>query len=129
MPCPKCASERFIKNGFLKQRQRYLCQECGFNYSTPHGHGKPKEMKRQALRLYLEGMGFRGIGRILGVSNVAVLKWMNLAADRLRMHLQREMPKQSKKISVMEWDELWHFVRKKSQNSGSGWQWIEKQWP
>ena len=31
------------------------------------------EIKRQALQLYLEGLGFRAIGRLLGVSNVAVL--------------------------------------------------------
>lgn len=70
-------------------------------------------MKQKAVHLYLEGMGFRGIGRILGVSNVAVLKWINLAADMLRNKLKQEMPKQSRKIATMEWDELWHFVRKK----------------
>jgi transposase len=34
---------------------------------------KPKSMKKQALHLYLEGLGFRSIGRLLGVSNVSVL--------------------------------------------------------
>lgn len=128
MPCPKCQSKDFIKNGFLKQRQRYLCKQCGYTYSTAHGHGKPKELKQKAVQLYLEGMGFRGIGRVLGISNVAVLKWMNLAADRLREYLQQEIPEQARKIAVMEWDELWHFVRKKSQNSGSGWPWTEIRW-
>ena len=118
-----------MKNGFLKGHQRYLCKACGHAYSILNGRGKPIEMKQKAVQLYLEGMGFRGIGRILGVSNVAVLKWINLAADKLRETLQKELPKQKKKIAVMEWDELWHFVRKKSQNSGSGSQWIETRWP
>ncbi|OAV63858.1 Transposase [Bacteroidales bacterium Barb6XT] len=37
---------------------------------------KPGSMKKQALRLYLEGSGFRSIGRLLGVSNVSVLNWI-----------------------------------------------------
>jgi DNA-binding NarL/FixJ family response regulator len=31
-------------------------------------------VKRQALQLYLEGLGFRSIGRFLGVSHVSVQK-------------------------------------------------------
>lgn len=41
---------------------------------SEHARGMPMEMKRQALHLYLEGLGFRAIGHLLGVSNVAVLK-------------------------------------------------------
>ncbi len=74
MICPKCSSKETCKNGFMKGSQRYLCRECDYTYTTPHGHGKPKDLKRKALELYLDGMGFRAIGRHLDVSNVAVLK-------------------------------------------------------
>lgn len=129
MPCPKCASKHFTKNGFRNKRQRFLCHECGYTYSTAYGHsGKPKELKQKAVELYLEGMGFRGIGRVLNVSNVSVLNWIRKAADRIRELLQTMLPKQAREISIMEWDELWHFVRKKSQNSGYGWLWIGLGW-
>ncbi|KAA6334071.1 hypothetical protein EZS27_017586 [termite gut metagenome] len=36
-------------------------------------------MKKQALHLYLEGLGFRSIGKLLGVSNATVLNWIPLA--------------------------------------------------
>ncbi|OON69206.1 hypothetical protein B0919_10850 [Hymenobacter sp. CRA2] len=29
-----------------------------------------------ALKLYLEGMGLRAIGRVLDVSNVTVMRWV-----------------------------------------------------
>ena len=120
MLCPQCSSENSCKNGFKDDRQRYLCKDCSFNYSTEHGRGKPKALKQQALELYLEGLGFRAIGRQLGVSNVAVLKWVRKAADILRTQLVHEIPTHKKAIKVMEFDEMWHFALKKSQKRGSG---------
>ena len=76
MHCPKCGSDDKRKAGFIGEKQRWLCKECGCKYTRSTSHGKPMEMKRQALHLYLEGLGFRAIGRLLGVSNVAVLKWI-----------------------------------------------------
>jgi transposase-like protein len=77
MNCPKCTCEKRVKSGIVKGRQRYKCKECGCNYTVElKSTGKSKSMKKQALHLYLEGLGFRSIGRILGVSNVSVLNWI-----------------------------------------------------
>ncbi|OAV75909.1 Transposase [Bacteroidales bacterium Barb7] len=74
MNCPKCSSGKKIKSGFAKGRQRYKCKDCGYNYTVElKSTAKPDLMKKQALRLYLEGSGFRSIGRLSGVSNVSVL--------------------------------------------------------
>ncbi len=71
--CPKCKSENFRKDGIVKKKQRYRCKEYNFRF-TVEQVGKPNKLKRDALILYLEGSGFRSIGRILGVSNVTILK-------------------------------------------------------
>lgn len=126
MTCPKCSSKETVKNGFMKGAQRYLCKECEYTYTTPHGKGKPKKIKRKALELYLEGLGFRAIGRTLDVSNVAVLKWVRLAAETLKEQLIQELPKQKREIQVMELDELWHYVLKKRVKLGFGSLSIEK---
>ncbi len=120
MNCPKCSSKEYRKNGFKNNRQRYFCKKCEYNYSTIHGHGKPKEMKIKAIELYLEGLGFRAIGRILRVSNVAVLKWVRAAAEKLRSYLLKQMPKKKQYIKVMELDEMWHFIVKKNEKRGFG---------
>ena len=39
------------------------------------------ETKKNAIHLYLEGMGIRAIARFLKVSNVAVLKWIRKAGE------------------------------------------------
>jgi transposase-like protein len=33
-------------------------------------------MEKQSLHLYLEGFGFRSIGKILGMSNVSIQNWI-----------------------------------------------------
>lgn len=120
MPCPKCSSKQYSRNGFVHGRQRYICKTCCYNYSTKHGHGKPQELKKKALELYLEGMGFRAIGRTLEVSNVAVLKWVRAAAEKLRVYLQKHTPAVTKEIAVMELDEMWHYIAKKNKKYGFG---------
>jgi transposase-like protein len=64
MKCPKCLYDKSVKSGIIKGRQRYKCKACGFNYTVElKSTSKPKSLKKQALHLYLEGLGFRSIGR------------------------------------------------------------------
>ena len=55
--CPKCSSEKYVKDGKVKGRQRYRCKSCGYRHTVQH-RGKSPEIKRQALEMYLEGLGF-----------------------------------------------------------------------
>ena len=60
MDCPKCASGKFAKARFVRDRQRFKCKECNYLYTVSEkSTAKPMAMKRFALHLYLEGMGFR----------------------------------------------------------------------
>ncbi len=78
MDCPKCQSNVFCKNGRAHSRQRYLCKKCNYHYTVSQRFGTGNlSTKRQALELYLEGLGFRSIGRILNFSNVTILKLEN----------------------------------------------------
>jgi transposase-like protein len=68
MKCPKCSFEKSVKSGIIKGRQCNKCKECGCNYTVElKSTAKPKALKKQALHLYLEGLAFRSIGRVLGV--------------------------------------------------------------
>jgi transposase-like protein len=83
MICKRCGGNQSHKNGMMNGKQRYRCKSCGFNFTTGF-RGKPIELRQQALKLYLEGLGFRAIGRILGVSNVTVLNWVRAYGLRSR---------------------------------------------
>ena len=65
-------------------------------------------------------MGFRAIGRILGVSNVAVLNWIREFGQIAKAYAETRLPKNIHEVDVIEIDEMWHFTQKKVKNSGPG---------
>jgi transposase-like protein len=83
--CPRCLSDKSSKDGIVKGRQRYKCKECQFRFTVQQKSGKvaTKEIKKVALNLYLEGLGFRSISRILGFSHVAVYKWIKSFGEEI----------------------------------------------
>jgi transposase-like protein len=113
--CPKCKSRERVKNGHINGRPRYRCKECKYDYTvTQKSTGVTIDKKRLALQLYLEGLGFNSIGRILHVSHVSVMNWVR------RYGQQAEELKSDTKIEVMEIDEMHSYIGSKKTISGSG---------
>jgi len=109
MNCSKCNCSNSVKSGKINGRQRYKCKECSCNYTVLiKSTAKPKSFKQQALHLYLEGLGFRSIGRILGVSNVSVLNWIRDFGENVH-----ELHSASQEIEFVEVDELHTYVGRK----------------
>jgi len=75
--CPQCQSERIVKSGIVNERQRYKCKSCNY-FFTVNKLGKQidKYYVTKALQLYLEGLTYREIERIIGVSHVSVMNWV-----------------------------------------------------
>lgn len=75
--CPKCNAEKVVKSGVVKDRQRYKCKRCSY-YFTVSKIGKQIDNYYviKALQLYIEGISYREIERILGVSHVSVMNWV-----------------------------------------------------
>lgn len=75
--CPNCQSTFFTKAGILKERQRYKCKSCGYFFTVGKlGKQIDDYYVNKALQLYLEGLTYREIERILGVSHVSVMNWV-----------------------------------------------------
>jgi hypothetical protein len=72
-------------------------------------------IKKQALHLYMEGLGFRSIGRILGVSNVSVLNWIRSFGKSVEA-----LNAQSKEIAIIEVDEMHSYIQSKKTTVGFG---------
>ncbi len=120
MHCPKCESEIYVKSGFMKGKQRYQCKNCVCNFTQSYSKNYSFKVKFQAAKLYLEGMGFRSIGRILRVSNVTVLNWIREFGGMTKEYVQTKLPEDIYDIEVVEIDGMWHFTKKKNENSGFG---------
>jgi transposase-like protein len=75
LSCPKCHNNHIVKSGIVNHKQRYLCKKCNY-YFTVNKIGKKIDnyYVTKALQLYLEGLSYREIERIIGVSHVTVSK-------------------------------------------------------
>ena len=113
--CPKCKSTNRVKNGVINKLQRYRCKDCAYDYTVAQkSTGVSVGKKRLALEMYLEGLGFRSIGRILKVSQVSVMNWIRAfgkAAESIRSE---------KEIVMMEIDEMHSYIGSKKTISGYG---------
>ncbi|WP_324677812.1 transposase-like zinc-binding domain-containing protein [Hymenobacter sp. GOD-10R] len=75
--CPKCDSTEATKSGVVGGRQRYKCKNCGYHYSVDKvGREVSSYYVIKALQLYVEGVSYREIERLLGVSHVSVMNWV-----------------------------------------------------
>jgi transposase-like protein len=116
--CPKCKSKNFRKDGIVKSRQRYLCKSCN-NRFTVEQIGKPYHLKRDALILYLEGLGFRQIGRFLHISHVAVFNWIKSFGGKL------DEFRNPSTLQEMKLDEMHTYIGQKKLKDGIGFLLIE----
>jgi transposase-like protein len=114
--CPKCQSEQIIKSGIIKDRQRFLCKKCNY-YFTVNKLGKKIDdyYVTKALQLYLEGISFREIERIIGVSHVTVSNWVR--AYKVKKPSQTDYHPTYKIFNHLE---LVEYLKSKQNLSGAG---------
>ena len=110
--CPKCKGD-CVKDGIVRQKQRWRCRACAYRH-TVQQRGTDLRIKRQAVELYLEGLGFRSIGRLLKVSHVAVYNWIKAFGEQL------ESLRSDNAIGVVEMDEMHTYIGSKKTSAGYG---------
>ena len=75
--CPKCNSYALIKSGIIKEKQRYKCKNCAYFFTVDKlGKQIDNYYVTKALQLYIEGLSYREIERLLGISHVSVMNWV-----------------------------------------------------
>ena len=114
MKCKRCNDEKNqIKAGKTKSgSQKYKCKMCGKVYTpNPKKRSYSEEVKKQAIKLYLEGNSGRAVGRILGIWKNMCLYWIRKYAKTIK---EKEVA--NERVEVIEMDELYSFVERKKQN-------------
>ena len=112
--CPFCKqTEKQIKSG--KNRcgsQRFLCQQCGKTYTpVAKQQGYAEEVKEKAVRMYVEGINFRRIGRLLCVNHQSVVNWVNQYQAKISGRAKEKVAQTN--TETIEMDELWTFIGEK----------------
>ena len=103
-----CGGIEYCNDGFVGVRQRYQCKHCRYRYTVEKKSDvKSPETRQLALNMYLEGLGFRAIGRLLKVSHTAVFYWVKQAGESITL------PVEDNPVDVVEVDEMHTYVGKK----------------
>ena len=109
--CKKCNHTKLVKDGFMKGSQRYKCTSCNYrSIYSQKGYFAPDSIKRKVLHLYLEGLGFRSIGRLLNYSHVSIYNWIKAFGKKLKTIASKSETKE------VEIDEMHTYVSKKTTN-------------
>ena len=114
--CKTCGSLNFVKNGFVRQKQRYRCKECGLNFVEGDGRTSDAIATKKAMLVLLYSMGkisFNMLGKLFNMWPSQVYRWIVKEGEKL--------PEQpiSGEIKEIEFDEMWHFIERKKTRFGS----------
>ena len=84
MKCPQCNSSKIIKNGHRRGKQCFRCRECGRQFvCEPRNQPYPRQVKELCLKMYLNGMGLRGIERVTEIHHTTIMNWIRDAGLKL----------------------------------------------
>ena len=118
--CKFCHSNILVKSGVVRGKQRYQCRGCGKNQIDGDRREKyDNKVRYMALAMYLNSVGFRSIGRVLGVSFQLVHHWVKKAGELVEEEAAK-LPNPPKDIAILEMDELYTFIQKKAGKSEYG---------
>jgi transposase-like protein len=114
--CPNCSSNRYVKSGIINERQRYKCKDCNYFFTVNKiGKSIDNYYVNKALQLYLEGLTYREIERILGISHVTILNWVK------KYHIKRpQNTNYHPTYKILNHEELYKYFAQKSNLSGAG---------
>ena len=114
MKCKHCGGRRAVKNGFVQEKQRYLCKDCNRTFRLGDDRERyTTEQRLRVLRLYLEGMGIMGIERVEGVPNPLIIQWIRKFGKIIKDRLdEAEIPDDLRTIQILELDELFTYCKK-----------------
>lgn len=110
--CPKCQSQKYIKNGFVRNCQRYRCRECRCNFIEGDRRIKHDNTKKNlVIRMYLNNCGFRRISEILNIPLATVFSWVK-KAGQIVDEMVKNREEAGEDIEILEMDELFTFIKK-----------------
>ena len=134
--CPHCNSDNIVKNGKDENgKQRFLCQNELCNHQTflmdYTDIGRQPHIKKLILKMAVNGSGIRDTARVLDISPETVIETIKNAdetIDNVNCKLLEKNAKDGIDIDIVpinaidvELDEMWSFVRDKSQQR---WLWL-----
>lgn len=115
--CPKCTHQHCTKSGVIKGKQRYKCKHCNYHFTVQKvGKQIDDYYVTKALQLYVEGVSYREIERLLGISHVSVMNWVKAYGVKRPVHNVNYRPT----YKILTFEELQRFMNSKDNLAGAG---------
>lgn len=78
--CKRCGSAQVVKNGRVREKQRYLCKQCGYHFVEGDQRETGMSDVLKALCTVFQALGaknYRWIGKYMKRDISLIHKWMN----------------------------------------------------
>ena len=114
--CKSCKSEKVVKSGKVRGKQRYKCRDCGYNFviGDERTNERIAALKAMSVLLYSLAKGsYNMIGKLFGRNRSLIYRWIREAG------VNTKEPEIDGEITEIEFDEMWHFIQSKKRNFGS----------
>jgi IS1 family transposase/transposase-like protein len=121
--CPKCNSEKTIKNGATRSgKPKCQCNDCGRQFvENPESNQISQETIDLVDRLLLEKIPLAGISRATEVSESWLQNYVNNKYEAIPKEVAAKKKEITKGSLTIECDEMWSFV---GQKDNKVWIWL-----
>jgi transposase len=78
IPCKNCHQNNTVKNGYVRNKQRYKCHSCSYNFVEGDERHKRETELKKALSIILYSLGKSSLGFLgkrFGVSRTTTYYW------------------------------------------------------
>lgn len=119
--CKHCGESDYRKDGWVRGVQRYYCKACARRFTVgDRRSGYTEHQRLLVMALYKEGVGFRGIERLTGISHVTAMRWVREFGHQIKVQVLDTLPQDLPEMDMIVIDEMWHYTQKNSENYGYG---------
>jgi transposase-like protein len=88
--CPHCHSDKIVKNGKYKEKQRFNCKTCGKSFNsltnTPMSMSHKLEKWPLFIECVIKGLSLRFASKEIGVSHVTLFYWRHKLMNALKTY-------------------------------------------
>jgi len=113
--CKNCGKTTTVKNGRVRNKQRYKCASCGYNFVVGDERTNDKIVALKALVVLMYALAkgsYNMMGKIFDRDRSLIYRWIKEAG------LSFNDPDIDGDIAEIEFDEMWHFIKSKKTNFG-----------
>ena len=119
--CKRCKSDKFVKNGMVRGKQRYKCSFCSLCFVEGDERSQELNGVRKALAVVLyrlSNYSYDALGKLFGVSGAMACRWGDEFEAKVPVSREADI------LTGMTYDDLQKFVADNKEYLGGNKRWL-----